>query len=53
MNKFIYIIGASRELQQGLIYWQRKATEYLDTYYQGDKENAKQTIFYSCISKIT
>ncbi len=52
MNTFSYIIGATIELQQGLIIWKTKINEYLNLYYQGDKENAKDTIFFICISKV-
>ena len=52
MNTFSYIIGATIELQQGLIIWKTKINEYLNLYYQGDKENAKSTIFFMCISKV-
>jgi hypothetical protein len=51
MNEFRYIVGATREVQQNLILWQRKIRDYLDNYYQGNEENARQTLFYGCISK--
>jgi len=52
MNTFSYIIGATIEIQQGLITWRTKINEYLNLYYQGDKENAKGTTFFHCISKV-
>ncbi|MEC4886972.1 MAG: hypothetical protein SAL70_37525 [Scytonema sp. PMC 1070.18] len=52
MNTFSYIIGATVELQQGLIIWIRKIEEYLNLYYQGDKENAKNTTFFNCMAKV-
>jgi hypothetical protein len=52
MNKFSYIVGATTEVQQGLISWQIKIREYLELYYQGDKENAKNTVFFNCIQKV-
>jgi hypothetical protein len=52
MNTFSLIIGATIELQQGLIIWRTKINEYLELYYQGYKENAKNTIFFMCISKV-
>jgi len=52
MNKFSYISGATIELQQGLIMWIRKIEEYLNLYYQRDKENAKNTTFFNCMSKV-
>ena len=52
MNDFRYIIGATRELQQGLIIWRRQIKQYVNIYYQGNEENAKNTDFYRCISKV-
>ncbi len=52
MNNFSYIIGATIEIQQGLIIWIRKIEEYLNLYYQGDKENAKNTTFFNCMAKV-
>ncbi|MEA5594065.1 GNAT family N-acetyltransferase [Rivularia sp. UHCC 0363] len=52
MNEFRYIIGATTELQQGLIVWENKIREYVDTYYQGNEENYIDTNFYRCIYKI-
>lgn len=52
MNTFLYIIGATSELQQGLIIWRSKINHYLNTYYEGDKANARGTIFFSCVSKV-
>lgn len=51
MNEFRYIVGVTSEVQQGLAIWENKIREYLNTYYQGDRENAKDTKFYRCISK--
>ena len=51
MNEFTYIVGATVEVQQGLAIWASKILEYVDTYYQGDRENASGTDFYRCISK--
>ncbi|MDY6899933.1 MAG: GNAT family N-acetyltransferase [Cyanobacteriota bacterium] len=51
MNEFTYIVGATVEVQRGLAIWIEKIREYLDTYYQSDKENAKNTKFYRCMSK--
>lgn len=52
MNTFSYIVGATTEVQQGLNIWIRKIEEYLNLYYQGDRENAKNTKFFNCISKV-
>jgi hypothetical protein len=52
MNTFSYIVGATIEIQQGLTIWTRKIEEYLNLYYQGDRENAKNTTFFNCISKV-
>ncbi|NJM21743.1 MAG: hypothetical protein HC836_41345 [Richelia sp. RM2_1_2] len=46
MNEFTYIVGATVEVQQGLAIWASKILEYVDTYYQGDRENASGTDFY-------
>lgn len=51
MNEFKYIIGATAELQQGLIFWDDKIREYVDSYYQGNEENYIDTDFYRCIYK--
>jgi|GEM_PF-894707 hypothetical protein len=52
MNTFSYIVGVTTEVQQGLNIWIRKIEEYLTLYYQGDRENAKNTVFFNCISKV-
>ncbi len=52
MNKFSYVVGATTEIQQGLIIWQRQIREYLALYYQGNQENAKNTVFFNCIQKV-
>jgi len=51
MNEFSYVIGATRQVRDGLIFWAEKAKEYVDTYYQGDEQNAKETRFYRGIIK--
>lgn len=51
MNKFSYIVGAEREVREGLLFWAEKAKEYTDTYYQGDEENARGTRFYQGVLK--
>ena len=51
MNEFSFVTGATREVREGLIFWAEKAREYVDTYYQGDEENAKGTRFYRGIIK--
>jgi hypothetical protein len=50
MNSFSYIVGATIELQQGLIMWRRKIEEYLKLYYQGNQRNAKNTTFFNCMA---
>lgn len=52
MNTFLYIMGATSEVQQGLLIWRRKINQYLNMYYDGDKANARGSIFFSCISKV-
>lgn len=51
MNEFRYIIGVTREVQQGLDIWNNKIQEYINTYYEGNRENPRNTDFYRCISK--
>jgi hypothetical protein len=51
MNEFSYVIGATRQVREGLIFWAEKAKEYVDTYYQGDEQNARETRFYRGIIK--
>ncbi|MEM7589955.1 MAG: GNAT family N-acetyltransferase [Cyanobacteria bacterium P01_A01_bin.83] len=52
MNEFRYIIGTNTSVRLGLVFWAEKIREYTDIYYQGDKENARGTDFYRCISKL-
>ncbi|BAZ13188.1 hypothetical protein NIES4071_50270 [Calothrix sp. NIES-4071] len=33
MNEFSFVVGATIEVQQGFIIWDRKIREYLNTYY--------------------
>jgi hypothetical protein len=51
MNQFSYVIGVTRQVRDGLIFWAEKAKEYVDTYYQGDEQNARETRFYRGIIK--
>lgn len=51
MNEFRYIIGATREVRQGLVIWVDKIREYVDSYYGGNEENARGTEFYRAILK--
>jgi hypothetical protein len=51
MNQFNYVIGATSQVREGLIFWTEKAKEYVDTYYQGDEQNALGTRFYRGIIK--
>jgi predicted acetyltransferase len=51
MNEFRYIIGATREVRQGLVIWSDKIREYVDSYYGGNEENARGTEFYRGILK--
>lgn len=51
MNEFRYIVGVTREVQQGLDIWNNKIQEYINIYYEGNRENARNTDFYRCISK--
>ncbi|MEO1186678.1 MAG: GNAT family N-acetyltransferase, partial [Cyanobacteria bacterium J06636_27] len=40
------VIPVTREIRDGLLFWDEKAREYVDTYYQGNEESAKGTRFY-------
>ncbi len=51
MNQFTYVIGTTRQVREGLIFWAEKAKEYVDTYYQGDEQNARGTRFHRGIIK--
>jgi hypothetical protein len=51
MNQFSYVIGATMQVREGLIFWDEKAKEYINTYYQGDEQNARGTRFYRGIAK--
>lgn len=51
MNEFSYVVGVTRQVREGLIFWAEKAREYVDTYYQGDEQNARGTRFYRGIIK--
>ena len=46
MNEFSFVTGITREIRDGLLFWDEKAREYVDTYYQGNEESAKGTRFY-------
>ena len=51
MNEFSYIVGAGREVEEGLAFWNEKAREYVDTYYEGNEESARGTRFYRGVIK--
>lgn len=51
INEFRYVIGAQEEIESGLDLWDLKIREYVNFYYEGNVENAKNTIFYGCVSK--
>ncbi|NJN12178.1 MAG: hypothetical protein HC815_31150 [Richelia sp. RM1_1_1] len=51
MNEFSYVTGVTREVREGLILWDEKAREYVDTYYQGVEESARDTRFYRGVIK--
>jgi hypothetical protein len=51
MNEFSFVTGVTREVREGLILWDEKAREYVDTYYQGVEENARGTRFYQGVLK--
>jgi hypothetical protein len=51
MNEFSYVIGATSQVRNGLIFWDEKIKQYVDNYYQGDEQNAKGTRFYRGIVK--
>ena len=51
MSEFSYVTGITIEVREGLLLWDEKAREYVDTYYQGDEENARGTRFYQGILK--
>jgi hypothetical protein len=51
MNEFRYVIGVTRQIRDGLIFWDEKVKEYVDSYYQGDEQNAQETRFHRGIIK--
>ncbi|NJO59370.1 MAG: hypothetical protein HC836_13975 [Richelia sp. RM2_1_2] len=51
MNEFSFVTGVTREVREGLILWDEKAREYVNTYYQGVEENARDTRFYRGVIK--
>lgn len=51
MNEFSFVTGITREIRQGLLLWDEKAKEYVDTYYQGSEESARGTRFYRGVIK--
>lgn len=53
MNEFTYIVGIDEAVQAGLSLWDVKIQEYIELYYDGNRENARDTDFYRCISKTT
>ncbi|MBW4666085.1 MAG: GNAT family N-acetyltransferase [Cyanomargarita calcarea GSE-NOS-MK-12-04C] len=52
MNTFRYITDVTTEFEVALVLWYEKCQSYLRLYYAGNKENARNTSFWSCISKI-
>lgn len=53
MNEFTYIVGIDEAVQAGLSLWDVKIQEYIELYYDSNRENARDTDFYRCISKTT
>ena len=51
MNEFSYITGVTKEIREGLLLWDEKAREYVDTYYQRNEESARGTRFYRGVIK--
>jgi hypothetical protein len=51
MNEFSFVTGVTQEVREGLILWDEKAREYVDTYYQGVEESARGTRFYRGVIK--
>ncbi|NJN10824.1 MAG: GNAT family N-acetyltransferase [Richelia sp. RM2_1_2] len=52
MNTFRYRNAVTTEFESSLFLWYEKCQEYLRLYYAGNRENARGTSFWSCISKI-
>ncbi|GJD20285.1 hypothetical protein RIVM261_052410 [Rivularia sp. IAM M-261] len=52
MNIFSYVFGESIDFVSILDEWSLKAQEYINTYFEGDRENTRDTPFWDCVSKI-
>lgn len=52
MNIFSYVFGESIDFVSILDEWSLKAQEYINTYFEGDRRNTRDTPFWDCVSKI-
>lgn len=52
MNNFRYVVGQSVDFASNLDYWFLKAQGYINLYFDGNRENVRNTRFGDCISKI-
>lgn len=52
MNIFTYTTDVTTEFEVALVLWYEKCQDYLRLYYAGNRENVRNTSFWSCISKI-
>lgn len=52
MNSFSYVIGNSIDVSSILDEWALKAQEYINIYFEGNRENTRDTPFWDCVSKI-
>lgn len=51
-NQFTYVIGANDEIEDELISWVTLAQEYINQYFEGDRNRINRTVFGDCVSKI-
>lgn len=52
MNVFSYVSGDSIDAISIFDEWSLKVQEYINLYFQGNRENTRNTSFWDCVSKI-
>lgn len=52
MNIFRYVVGVSVDFALHLDVWASLSQEYISLYFEGNRENVRNTSFADCISKI-
>lgn len=50
--RFSYVIGADRSTKIELINWFAKSQEYINQYFDGDRNRINKTVFGDCVTKV-